>query len=584
MTLPNRFDAVPLAITGIGLRLPGADGLDSYWELLRSGRHAIAPLPASRLNRERYYQPGAASPGKTYSQIGGTVPDEELDPTGLALSESELRSADPAHLWFLHTALAALRHAGIDPDRLAGQRLGIFVGHARGSTLAADLTYAASIESLVAALLSAPEIAVLPAAQREQLATRLVDDTHARYPSLHEDGGPFFQPSAAAALAARRLKTTGPYMAVDAACASSFAALDLAARAIHAGEIEAALVGGCSYNQWSSLVLFSQAQALSPNGSFPFDERADGFVSSDGHAALVLEPLERARAAGRTPLAILRSIGGSCDGRGKSLWAPLKEGQVEAIARAYRDGLSPDSVQVIEAHATGTAVGDATELSALSEVYGRGPGGDRARRPIASVKANIGHTRETAGMAGLIKMILALHKGVVPPAASLQEPAMRWQPAEPVATTPTGSGGLSAISGSDIRWVSWAANSDLATGGALASGGFGIAHRATTAAGDLSTWQNLEFRSLTSTVVDDAVIFPGRSAILSHDNALRYNSAGDTLGEIGRYQGDRLMIPAGASSRIAILDGRVQPAGVWHPDVQHPAGGARPEERGSAGA
>ncbi|MFO0576434.1 MAG: C45 family autoproteolytic acyltransferase/hydrolase [Polyangia bacterium] len=425
MNLPNRFDAVPLAITGIGLRLPGADGLDSYWELLRSGRHAIAALPASRLNRERYYQPGAASPGKTYSQIGGTVPDEELDPTGLALSESELRAADPAHLWFLRTALAALRHAGIDPDQLAGQRLGIFVGHARGSTLAADLTYAASIESLVAALLSAPEIAALPAAQREQLATRLVDDTHARYPSLNEDGGPFFQPSAAAALAARRLKTTGPYMAVDAACASSFAALDIAARAIHAGEIEAALVGGCSYNQWSSLVLFSQAQALSPNGSFPFDERADGFVSSDGHAALVLEPLERARVAGRTPLAILRSIGGSCDGRGKSLWAPLKEGQVEAIARAYRDGLSPESVQVIEAHATGTAVGDATEISALSEIYGRGPGGDRAKRPIASVKANIGHTRETAGMAGLIKMILALHKGVVPPAASLQVPSSR---------------------------------------------------------------------------------------------------------------------------------------------------------------
>lgn len=425
MTLSNRFDALPLAITGIGLRLPGANSLESYWDLLRSGRHAIAPLPTSRLNRERYYQPGPACPGKTYSQIGGTVPDEDLDPGGLSLSESELRSADPAHLWFLHTALAALRHAGIDPASLAGQRMGVFVGHARGSTLAADLTYSASIESLVAALLSAPELAELPAALRDQLSTHLVQDTHARYPSLHEDGGPFFQPSAAAALTARRLKLTGPYVAIDAACASSFAALDIAARAIHAGEIEAAIVGGCSYNQWSSLVLFSQAQALSPNGSFPFDERADGFVSSDGHAALLLEPLDRARAAGRVPLAILRSIGGSCDGRGKSLWAPLKEGQVEAITRAYRDGLSPDSVQVLEAHATGTAVGDATEISALAAVYGQGPNADGRRRPISSVKANIGHTRETAGMAGLIKMILALNHGVVPPAASLENPSSR---------------------------------------------------------------------------------------------------------------------------------------------------------------
>lgn len=430
MNLSNRFDALPLAITGIGLRLPGADGLESYWDLLRSGRHAIAPLPASRLSRERYYQPGGACPGKTYSQIGGTVPDEDLDPSGLALSESELRSADPAHLWFLHTALAALRHAGVDPESLAGRRMGVFVGHARGSTLAADLTYSASIESLVAALFSAPELVALPAPLRDELRARLVQDTHARYPSLHEDGGPFFQPSAAAALTARRLKVTGPYMAVDAACASSFAALDIAARAIHAGEIEAAIVGGCSYNQWSSLVLFSQAQALSPNGSFPFDERADGFVSSDGHAAILLEPLDRARAAGRVPLAILRSIGGSCDGRGKSLWAPLKEGQVEAISRAYRDGLSPDSVQVLEAHATGTAVGDATEISALAAVYGQGPNSDGKRRPISSVKANIGHTRETAGMAGLIKMILALNKGEVPPAASLEVPSSRIDWAE----------------------------------------------------------------------------------------------------------------------------------------------------------
>lgn len=430
MNLSNRFDALPLAITGIGLRLPGAHSLESYWDLLRSGRHAIAPLPASRLSRERYYQPGAACPGKTYSQIGGTVPDEDLDPHSLSLSESELRSADPAHLWFLHTALAALRHAKIDPESLAGQRMGVFVGHARGSTLAADLTYSASIESLVAALLSAPELQALPAALREQLSDRLVQDTHARYPSLHEDGGPFFQPSAAAALTARRLKLTGPYVAIDAACASSFAALDIAARAIHAGEIEAAIVGGCSYNQWSSLVLFSQAQALSPNGSFPFDERADGFVSSDGHAAILLEPLARARAAGRVPLAILRSIGGSCDGRGKSLWAPLKEGQIEAITRAYREGLGPDSVQVIEAHATGTAVGDATEISALAAVYGQGADGDGRRRPISSVKANIGHTRETAGMAGLIKMILALNEGVVPPAASLEVPSSRIDWAE----------------------------------------------------------------------------------------------------------------------------------------------------------
>ena len=417
--MSNCFHDCPLAIVGLGLRLPGADSLDTYWDMLLNGRHAIAELPASRLNRQRYFKPGPATPGKSYTELGGTVPDEDLRPESLGLSDEDLRSADIAHLWFLHVALMALRNGGIDLESLVGQRLGVYAGHARGSALVADLTYSASIESLAAAL---PQ-------ELAPLAREIVESTHARYPRLQDDGGPFTQPSSAAGLVARRLKTTGPYMAVNAACASSFAALDIAARAIHAGEIEAAIVGGCSYNQWSSLVLFSQVQALSATGSFPFDERADGFISSDGYAAIVVEPLSRARAAGRKPLSILRGIGGSCDGRGKSLWAPLKEGQIEAIKRAYGGDVRPRTVQVVEAHATGTAVGDATELAALAEVYLPDRDAAAQKLPISSAKANIGHTRETAGLAGLIKIVLAMQKGIVPPAASFSTPSSRidWE-------------------------------------------------------------------------------------------------------------------------------------------------------------
>ncbi len=424
----HRLDSIPLAIVGMAARLPGAANLDAYWELLREGRSAIGPLPQSRLDRALYLQPGDAISGKTYTELGGTVPDEDLDPAPLGLDADELASADRAHLWFLDTVLAALANAGVDPVSLAGERVGVYVGHARGSTLVSDIGFATSIESMVASLRSLPAFASLPARLQDELAERLIRGARERFPRIREDGGPFTQPNAAAGWIARRLGTSGPYMAVDAACASSFAALDLAARAIHAGEIDRAIVGGCSYNQWSSLVLFSQAQALSRTGSFPFDARADGFVSSDGYAAILVERLADARAAGHTVLGVLRGIGGSCDGRGKSLWAPLQAGQVEAIRRAYHDGLRPADVQVVEAHATGTQVGDATEIRALTEAFTTLGGTRGAPLPIGSAKSNIGHTRETAGLAALVKMLLAMREGQVPPTANLVNftPEVAW--------------------------------------------------------------------------------------------------------------------------------------------------------------
>lgn len=408
----------------MGLRLPGADSPSEYWRLLVEGRSAIAPLPADRLDRQLYHQRGAPTPAKSYTELGGTVSDQDLDPSTLGLSPEQIHSSDLAHLWFLHVALQAIKDAKLDPDRLSGERMGVYVGHARGSPLVADITYSANIESLVGSLPEVGEWKTLPVERQKAIVRQLVEDTHRRYPRMDDTGGPFTQPNAVAGLVARRLQTSGPYLAVDAACASSFAALDLAARAIHAGKIDSALVGGCSYNQWSSVVMFCQAQALSANGSFPFDHRADGFISSDGYAAVLMEPLERALAAGRRVLAVIRAIGSSCDGRGKSLWAPLKEGQVEAVRRAYRDDLTPDTIQAIEAHATGTKVGDATEVSALAEVFSKLQAADAQHRlPIFSVKGNIGHTRETAGMAGLIKMVLAMQQGTIPPAAGYEAPS-----------------------------------------------------------------------------------------------------------------------------------------------------------------
>ena len=190
----HRLDQDPLAIVGMAVRLPGAPELEAYWRLLHEGRSAIAPLPTSRLDRALYFQPGDAVSGKTYTELGGTVPDEDLDPTRLGLDADELASADRAHLWFLDTVLAALRGASLDAGSLAGQRVGVYVGHARGSTLVSDIGFAASVESMTAAIRQDPAYRSLPDPLQRELAEALVEGVRGRYPRIRPDGGPFTQP------------------------------------------------------------------------------------------------------------------------------------------------------------------------------------------------------------------------------------------------------------------------------------------------------------------------------------------------------------------------------------------------------
>src|SRR6185503_2302157 len=179
--------------------------------------------------------------------------------------------------------------------------------------------------------------------ERACLKTRVVDDVRARYPRAAWDGSPGSVTSAMAGVVAAALGVTGRHQVVDAACASSFAALDIAGRALRQRRVDLALAGGVSFSQQPSVILFAQSRALSPDGSFPFDARANGFVSSDGVGMILLERLEDARARGHRVHGVLRGIGGSCDGRGKGLWAPRKEGQVRAMERALaRSGVDPN--------------------------------------------------------------------------------------------------------------------------------------------------------------------------------------------------------------------------------------------------
>jgi acyl transferase domain-containing protein len=419
------FHDTPLAIVGMACRLPGADSLDDYWGLVRQGRCALAELPPDRFDQELYYTPDRA-PGRSYSKIGGVVRGRPSD--GEGFPADLLASADPAHRIMLQVVAEALRHAGWTADTWSGRDAGVFIGHARGSLLAGDLVYTTHIEELTHTLAhSAAGFARLPATVRDGVVRALVDDVRRRLPHREPGGAPFVGAGDVAALVAEALGVTGPHMVVDAACASSLYALAMAAAALHDGRIDMAVVGGASFSSWQSQVVFSGAQALSADGSRPFDERADGFVSSDGYAVVLVETLARALADGHKIYGVVRGIGLSNDGRGRSLWAPRREGQVQAIRRAYGPGVHPGRLQYIEAHGTSTQLGDATEIEALTTALaGSLPAG--ARIPIGSSKGNVGHTRETAGLAGLIKTLLSMHHGIVPPAANFEVPnsQIRW--------------------------------------------------------------------------------------------------------------------------------------------------------------
>jgi acyl transferase domain-containing protein/NAD(P)-dependent dehydrogenase (short-subunit alcohol dehydrogenase family) len=418
----HTFEDCPLAVIGMACRFPGAEDLDAYWQLIVNGRSAITEVPASRFDAALYYHPDKGVRGKSYCKIGGVVSSRPLDRQLCPVSDELLAGADQTHLGILEVAARAFRHAHLDPFAVPLRNTGVFVGHARGSPLSGDLAYATHIEAMVEYLRELDLFRSLPAARQEAVLRDMVETVHREKPQRGLDGKPDIECSRVAGLLTQAFGLTGPYMAVDAACASSLYALAMAANALHQGRIDMALVGGTSYLSWFSMVVFSQAQALSAQGSFPFDARADGFVGSDGYAAVLLKPLPRALADGDPIQGVIRGLGVSCDGRGKSLWAPRKEGQVEAIARAYHRDLDPASVQYIEAHGTSTRLGDATEVEALCDGLGKHvPRGTRL--PMGSVKANIGHTREVAGLAGLIKTLLAMQHGVIPPAANFETPS-----------------------------------------------------------------------------------------------------------------------------------------------------------------
>ncbi|UGS36425.1 type I polyketide synthase [Capillimicrobium parvum] len=395
------------AVVGMACLLPGAPGLPAFWRNVLDGVDAITEIPERRFDWHRWYEPGGDGPDAISSRWGGFIEEVVFDPLRWGMPPRSLESIEPMQLLALEVAAAALADAGYDGREFARERTSVILGVGGGLS---DLGTRYAVR------------ADLPLVLHDVPAEAL-----AGLPEWTEDSFAGILLNVAAGRVANRLDLGGANYTVDAACASSLAAVQLAARELECGTSDMVVVGGADTVQNPfGYLCFSKTHALSPTGRCkPFAEDADGIAISEGLAMVVLKRLADAERDGDRVYSVIKGIGGSSDGRAKGLTAPRPEGQLRALARAYEQaGCSPAGVGLIEAHGTGTVAGDRAEVQTLRTAFAAAGAAPRACA-LGSVKSMIGHTKCTAGVAGLVKASLALHHKVLPPTINVERPNPR---------------------------------------------------------------------------------------------------------------------------------------------------------------
>jgi polyketide synthase 12/myxalamid-type polyketide synthase MxaB len=399
----------PIAVIGLGCRVPGGDDPAGFWRLMQDGVDAITPVPAERWDHTAYYDPDPAAPGRIATHSGGFLRTiDTFDAALFGIAPREAEGMDPQQRLLLEVTWEALENAGHAPDRLQETAAGVYVG-----VCSSDYAYL-----------------------QLKSGDPLLLDAHFTSGIAH---------SVVSGRLSYLLGLRGPSVTIDTACSSSLVAVHLACQALRHGDCGMAIAGGVNLMLAPDLfVALSHSRMLAPDGRCKtFDAAADGFARSEGCGVVVLKRLSQARADGDRILAVIRGSAVNQDGPSSSLTAPNGPAQEQVVRSALAfAGIAPHEVGFIEAHGTGTQLGDPLEVKALGAVFGRR---DQAEPLIiGSVKTNIGHLEAAAGVSGLIKVVLSLQHKTIPPHLHFATPsphiawqdlpfvvprqAVRWQP------------------------------------------------------------------------------------------------------------------------------------------------------------
>jgi acyl transferase domain-containing protein/D-arabinose 1-dehydrogenase-like Zn-dependent alcohol dehydrogenase len=386
-----------IAIVGIGCRFADARGPAEFWEIVRSGRNTVRDAPQHRIDLgydiDHFYDPRPRIPGKISSKKGGFLEHPELfDPAAFGIAPRDALTMEPQQRLMIEVTWDALEDAGIVPDSIMGERVAVILGY-----MAEDYSRERAGVLGEAAVFRGHDVFTVGGMSHAVLSGRI----------------------------AYLLGVTGPSLTLDTACSSSLIATHLACQSLRRGESKMAIAGGVNlFLTPEGNIALSRSGMLSKSGACKaFDASADGFVRAEGAGVVVLRPLADALKEGNPIYAVIRGSGISTDGRdGGHMMAPGRKGQTQAMRDAYAQaGISPSEVHFVETHGTGTMIGDPVEIAALAEVMGPGRSPDQPLR-VASVKGNLGHTESASGIAGLIKVALAIRHRELPAQLHFETP------------------------------------------------------------------------------------------------------------------------------------------------------------------
>lgn len=416
MDTPPDSKLPPIAIVGISALFPRSATGDAFWRHILAGKDLITDVPPGHWLIEDYYDSDPTRPGKTYAKRGGFLDPVRFDPVDHSVPPANLSATDTVQLLSLVVTKRLLADSGLDKlSKEARERVSVILGVASATELVNTMSGSLQRPVWVKALREQG----LPEDQVQAICDRMA----ASYAPWTESTFPGLLGNVVAGRIANRFDFGGTNCVIDAACAGSLAAVHAAMGELASGTSDLVITGGVdALNDIFMYMCFSKTPAMSPTGDCrPFASDADGTLLGEGVGMFALRRLADAERDGNPIYAVLRGIGSSSDGKAKSIYAPRAEGQARALRRAYEAaGYGPETVELLEAHGTGTVAGDAAEFEALRTVFAGSERTDPQWCALGSVKSQIGHTKAAAGSASLFKAVMALHHKILPPTIKIK--------------------------------------------------------------------------------------------------------------------------------------------------------------------